>query len=277
MRIKGGTIIQHSAPLPQAMFLLIDQNANAISAIEYCSLEYQKFKEGFQSNITTGKSYEGDPAVAVDEIIKSMHGERGISFPFFYEDMIGYGEKVSTRTYTVQDNTETEYAVDSQFDLTVSSNRAIYVYLNNTQLLQGYDYTFSATDDSVNITAALSEGDIIKIKDYNDTTGSFVPPTPTKLGIYPRFKPEKILDNTYLEPTYVIVGHDGSKTVAYGDYRDDLLLELERRIYNNCKIAYDSTLLPETEVRTSVFQQSDYTLNEINNILSQLVDFLYLN
>jgi hypothetical protein len=268
VRIKGGTIIQHSAPLPQAMFLLIDQNANAISAIEYCSLEYQKFKEGFQSNITIGKSYEGDPAVAVDEIIKSMHGDRGISFPFFYEDMIGYGEKVSTRTYTVQDNTETEYAVDSQFDLTVSSNRAIYVYLNNTQLLQGYDYTFSATDDSVNITAALSEGDIIKIKDYNDTTGSFVPPTPTKLGIYPRFKPEKILDNTYLEPTYVIVGHDGSKTVAYGDYRDDILLELERRIYNNCKIAYDSTLLPETEVRTSVFQQSDYTLNEIDNILS---------
>jgi hypothetical protein len=112
VRIKGGSIIQHSAPLPQAMFLLIDQNANAISAIEYCSLEYQKFKEGFQSNITVGKSYEGDPAVAVDEIIKSLHGERGISFPFFYEDMIGYGEKVSTRTYTVQDNTETEYAED---------------------------------------------------------------------------------------------------------------------------------------------------------------------
>ena len=268
IRTKGGTIIQHSAPLPQAMFLLIDQNANAISAIEYCSLEYQKFKEGFQSNIKIGQSYEGDTAAAVDEIIKIMHGDRNISFPFFYEDMIGYGENVSTRTYTVQDSSETEYAIDSQFDITVPSNRAIYVYLNNTQLLQGYDYTFSETDDSVNITTALSEGDIIKIKDYSDTTGSFVPPTPTKLGIYPQFKPEKILDNTYLEPTYVIVGHDGSKTVAYGDYRDDLLLELERRIYNNCKIAYDSTLLAETEVRPSVFQQNDYAIDEVNNILS---------
>lgn len=268
VRTKGGTIIQHSAPLPQAMFLLIDQNANAISAIEYCSLEYQKFKEGFQSNIKIGQSYEGDPAAAVDEIIKTMHGDRGISFPFFYEDMIGYGEKSSTRTYTVQDSTETEYAIDSQFDINVSSNRAVYVYLNNTQLLQGYDYTFSETEDSVNITASLVEGDVIKIKDYSDTTGSFVPPTPTKVGIYPRFKPEKILDNTYLESTYVIVGHDGSKTVAYGDYRDDILLELERRIYNNCKIVYDSALLPETEVRPSGFTQRDYTINEINNILS---------
>lgn len=88
--------------------------------------------------------------------------------------MIGYGEKVSTRTYTVQDNTETEYAVDSQFDLTVSSNRAIYVYLNNTQLLQGYDYAFSATDDSVNITAAPTEGDIIQPKIIM-IPGSFVP------------------------------------------------------------------------------------------------------
>ena len=268
VRTKGGTIIQHSAPLPQAMFSLIDQNANAISAIEYCSLEYQKFKEGFQSNIDIGRSYEGDPAAAVDEIIKTMHGDRGISFPFFYEDMIGYGEKVSTRTYTVQDSTETEYAIDSQFDINVSSNRAVYVYLNNTQLLQGYDYTFSETEDSVNITAALVEGDVIKIKDYSDTTGSFVPLTPTKVGIYPRFKPEKILDDTYLESTYVIVGHDGSKTVAYGDYRDDILLELERRIYNNCKIVYDSALLPETEVRPSGFTQGDYTISEINNILS---------
>jgi len=268
VRTKGGTILQHSAPLPPAMFLLIDQNANAISAIEYCSLEYQKFKEGFLSNISNGSTYESNVATAVDEIIKSMIGDKGISFPFFYEDMIGYGEKVSTRTYTVQDSAETEYTIDNQFDIKVSSNRAVYVYLNDTQLLQGYDYTFSETDDSVNITAALTEGDIIKIKDYSDTTGSFVPPTPTKLGIYPRFKPEKVLDNTYVEPTYVIVGHDGSKTVAYDDYRDDLLLELERRIYNNCKIVYNPELLPETEVRPSAFQTSEYSINEINNILS---------
>ena len=51
------------------------------------------------------------------------------------------------------------------------------------QLLLGTDYTFSTTDDSINITKTLAEGDKIKIKDYPDTTGSYIPTTPTKLGI----------------------------------------------------------------------------------------------
>ena len=36
--------------------------------------------------------------------------------------------------------------------------------------------------------------------------------------------------------------HDGSFIKAYGDERDDLIIELERRIYNNIKTEYDSTL-----------------------------------
>ena len=34
----------------------------------------------------------------------------------------------------------------------------------------------------------------------------------------------------------MIQGHDGSLVLSYGDYRDDLILELEKRIYNNIKI-----------------------------------------
>ena len=267
VRTKGGTILQHSAPLPQALFLLIDQNSNAINAIDYSALEYQKFKENFLSQ-ASATAYEGTSAERVDEIISIIAGDKGNSFPFFYEDMIGYGKKVSTRNYTVQDSTETQYAIDSQFDITVPGNRAVYVYLNNSILLLGEDYTFSTTDDSINIITTLTEGDIITVKDYSDTTGSFIPPTPTKLGIYPRFKPELVTDNTYVTDTLMVVGHDGSRTVAYGDYRDDLLLELEKRIYNNCKTAYDSTLLTEYEVRPSAFQTSDYTLTEVDNILS---------
>jgi hypothetical protein len=105
--------------------------------------------------------------------------------------------------------------------------------------------------------------DVIKIKDYSDTTGSFIPPTPTKLGMYPKFKPELVTDNTYRTSKSVIVGHDGSKTLAYGDYRDDLLLELEKRIYNNCKTAYDRTLLSESDVTPSGFTSTDYTIQEV--------------
>jgi hypothetical protein len=116
VRTKGGTIIQHSAPLPQAIFNLIDQDANAIQALDYANLEYQKFKENFISK-STGKSYEGNVADYVDELIESITADKDKSFPFYYEDMIGYGPNVSTRTYTVQDSTETEYAIDSKHSM----------------------------------------------------------------------------------------------------------------------------------------------------------------
>jgi hypothetical protein len=92
----------------------------------------------------------------------------------------------------------------------------------------GTDYTFSTTDDSINITATLAIGDTIVIKDYADTTGSYIPPTPTKLGMYPKFKPESFTDNTYTTSQTVIRRHDGSIIKAYGDERDDLILELEK-------------------------------------------------
>jgi len=41
---------------------------------------------------------------------------------------------------------------------------------------------------------------------------------------------------------------NGSKRKAYGDYRDDLLLELEKRIYNNIKTAYDTPSLDVGDV-----------------------------
>ena len=52
---------------------------------------------------------------------------------------------------------------------------------------------------------------------------------------------QKYTDNTYRTIVDVIQGHDGSIVKAYGDFRDNLILELEKRIYNNIKIAYDDT------------------------------------
>ena len=267
VRSNGGTILQHRGPLPAAFFQLVDQRANSISAIDFVNQEYQNFRQAFL-NYQTGTAYEGLVADRVDEIISAMAENKDNSFPFFYEDMVGHGENVTTRTYTVQDSSEKEYAIDSQFDITMVSNRSVYVYLNDVQLLRDTDYSFSTTDDSITILTDITAGDVIKIKDYADTSGSFVPPTPTKLGMYPKFKPELVIDNTYRTATQVIVGHDGSRTVAFGDLRDAILLELEKRIYNNCKTEFDTSLLTETEVRPSIFATTDYTNAEINEVLS---------
>jgi hypothetical protein len=264
-RLKGGSIHQHEAPLLPAVFGLIDQDANVIIAMDYASQEYEKWYNAFLTH-ATGTAYEGVAADRVDEIVTSITPGRNNTFPFFYEDMIGWGENVSTRTYTVLGESQTDYALDSQYDVTTPSNRAVYVYLNEAQLILGTDYTFSTTDDSVTISATLAEGDIVKIRDYTDTTGSYMPPSPTKLGMYPKFKPESFTDTTYLTDTVVIRRHDGSIIKAYGDERDDLILELEKRIYNNLKTAHDPALLDIHDVMPSAFTSTEYTLQEINDV-----------
>ena len=77
--------------------------------------------------------------------------------------------------------------------------------------------------------------DVVAIQEFDTTLGNFVPNTPTKMGLYPSFRPLVYLDETYINPTTVIRGHDGSITVAFNDIRDDILLEFETRIFNNLK------------------------------------------
>jgi len=265
-RLKGGSIHQHEGPLLPAIFNLIDQETNFVTALDYVNQEYEKWYNAFLTK-ATGTAYEGVAADRVDEIITTITPGRNSTFPFYHEDMLGWGENVSTRTYTVQGASQTEYALDSQHDITTLSNRAVYVYLNSVQLLLGTDYTFSTIDDSINISKALVEGDKIVIKDYPDTTGSFMPPSPTKLGMYPKFTPEKFTDTTYITDTEVIRKHDGSIIKAYGDERDDLILELEKRIYNNLKTSYDATLVDIGDVMPSAFYSTEYTLTDINDVM----------
>ena len=115
------------------------------------------------------------------------------------------------------------------FDKTVLDKKAVTVYLNAVQLTHGKDYTFNTEGFAV-ITATKAENDIVTIYEYENTNGSYVPATPTKLGLYPSYEPAKFTDTTYITPVDVIQGHDGSITKAYGDFRDNLILELENRI-----------------------------------------------
>jgi hypothetical protein len=97
------------------------------------------------------------------------------------------------------------------------------------------------------------------------------------MGLYPVYRPQQFLDNTYVTPTNVIQGHDGSLTVAWetGDYRNAVLLEFEKRCYNNIKINAVERYNPPlqaVDVIPGQFRTTDYTLTEVNDILN--VSFL---
>ena len=112
-------------------------------------------------------------------------------------------------------------------------------------------------------------GDTIKINEYSSTIGSNIPSTPTKLGLYPKFRPGRFLDNTYIKPVDVIRGHDGSITISFGndldgnpDIRDLVLLEFETRIYNNVKVNEDIPL-ETSDVIPGAFNNTEYSQEEI--------------
>jgi len=278
---QGGTILQHSAPVTYSMLFLMDKSANFIDALRFAQLEYSKFKNKFLELAQTLGGIESmTPEAGVDAIMVSLTNIKNISFPWYYSDMVPYGtlkRVVNGQGYTVFDPLVRSYEINGVFNDQVLSSRAVLVYLkkynqnNFVQLINRLDYTFDQTRPAVTIESRveLDIDDVIKIVEYDNTDGNYIPETPTKLGLYPRYVPEIFLDNTYRQPINVIRGHDGSIIPAFNDYRDNLILELEKRIYNNIK-------LPETNINSDImsltpgkFRSSDYTLGEVTQLISR--------
>ena len=235
----GTKFVQHSAPLNLALYHLLEKEVNVIKSIKFAQKEYDKFKKTFVQ-IAETSSFDGSIRAHVDNILNKMNKDKNSNMPFYFSDMFPYGA-AKKNTFKVLDDSEKYFALSQPFSMNVLSNKAVQVYLNDSQLLHGIDYTFTDENFCL-ISKPLQTNDKVEIFEYEKTDGSYVPPTPTKLGLYPRFKPTKYLDDTLVNPVNVIQGHDGSLMVAFDDYKDDLILELEYRIYNNIKIQYNQNL-----------------------------------
>jgi len=270
LKSQGGTITTHSSPVIYASTFLNDPTVNFINGITLARKEYNRFKNKFLMLCASLSTLDySNPVSGVDTILQSINLVKNNSFPWYYSDMVPQGGSYSTITYNILNANQTQYEINSLFDNTVLSNRAVLVYLNNVQLTVNIDYTFSQVTPSINITKALTVGDVLTIRDYSNTDGNYIPETPSKLGLYPTFVPSIYVDNTYLKPTTVILGHDGSKTPAFGDFRDQYLLELERRIYNNIKTDYSTNEIDRYDIIPGRFRKTDYSLSEFTQLLTQ--------
>ena len=227
----GRKFVQHSGPLNLALYHLTDKNANIVNAIRYAKQEYSKFKRVF-INYATEIDTNSSPKDQVDLILSKINKDRIKDQPFYFSDMIGFGSS-SKNSFVAPADGPRFVGLETPFDLLVLSERAVYVYVNNEMLIHEKDYVFS--EGFVHITKNLSEGDLIEVFEYDSTNGSFIPQTPTKLGIFPCYEPLIYEDTSYQIPRKLIQGHDGSIILAYDDYRDDLILDLEKRIFNNIK------------------------------------------
>jgi len=278
-QLQSGSILQHSSPLLYPSLFLLDSQVNFINGVELARKDYSRFKNKFLELCTTTVGLSpADPAAGVDKILKIINGVKNQTFAWHYSDMIPWGGNFVTDTYKIINAQKTIYTLNNIYNAIGDniypdngvSNKAVLVYLNSTQLTIGVDYTITAGNPYITLdsTVTLVEGDILTIKGYKNTDGSYVPETPTKLGMYPKFIPEKILDNSYRTPIYVIQGHDGSLTPTFGDLRDDYLLELEKRIFNNLKVEYNAELFDMIAATPGKFRASDYSRLEFNQVLN---------
>jgi hypothetical protein len=269
VRAQGGTLLQHRSPAVYAMSFLNNHDLNFVNSVSLARKEYTKFKNKFLTLCGSLSTIDyTNPITGVDMIMNNINTVKNSSFPWYYSDMVPGNGNFTSITYSVLNVRQKNYEIGSIFDKTALSNRAILVWLNGTQLTLGVDYEISSINPSIGFLITLDIGDTILIRDYFNTDGNYVPETPTKLGLYPKFVPEKYIDNTYLTPIYVIRGHDGSITPAFGDFRDDYLLELELRIYNNIKVDYSKNVISISDVVPGKFRTTGYTLDEFNQISS---------
>ena len=268
---NGGNILQQSAPVMYSNIFLTDKNLNFTHAIEYASREYARFKNKFLELATKINEISAtDIAGSVDLILKNINTVKNKTFPWYYSDMVPYGDNKNVINYTVINPTTKQYEITQVFVTSQLSNQSVLVYLNGVQLISGIDFVFPQDRSAIifDDTVTLVTGDKIKIGEYYNTDGCFIPETPSKLGLHPKFIPSRFTDTSYIKPIAVLQGHDGSITPVFNDIRDDLLFELEKRIYNNIKIDYETHIFDLYDHLPGKFRDTDYSLSEFNQILS---------
>ena len=100
----------------------------------------------------------------------------------------------------------------------------------------------------------------------------FIPPTPTCLGVLPAAVPAMVTDTTYATSVLMILGHDGSLTPAFNDWRDPIILTLEQTIYANLPSQFRTEARPGFDIQQWIggrfFEPFDgYTRDEVTTIL----------
>jgi len=274
----GQQILQQSSPLTLAGYFQRSEEYNIFAALEYNGREYIKFKNLLLETVI--KNEYGDMSVAdiLDSAVSEITQGRTDINPFYWSDMMPTGGIYTETVNVITPITTPEFNTTQTYDFDSANYLGLLVYLtrvtvNNgsvtTLLTRGQDYIVSTDSPRLVVTTELQTGDIITLREYSNTAGNFVPNTPTKLGLYPKYVPMMYVDTNYVQPTVVIQGHDGSVTVAFNDIRDDILLEFERRIYSNLKTDDNPVPLSWVDVIPGFFRTTDYTLTDVNNILNQ--------
>ena len=211
-------------------------------------------------------------AQVLDRAIANVTQGRVETQPFYWSDMLPSGSVYQETVYPITYITTRTFNTLYVHNYSSANYLGMDVYLDGEILTRGRDYTLATDAATITVITTLSVGQTLTIREYDTTAGSFCPNTPTKLGLYPAWRPEIVVQTTTDGEQAMIIGHDGSATKTFGDIRDSVLLEFETRIYNNLKLDDNPVPLTIADVLPGQFRHTGFDLSEIQNILDQ--DFL---
>jgi hypothetical protein len=265
----GDTIVQHSAPTAAMSYFLRNYEHDFFNALERSAQDYQNFKNQILHWVEINDVYGMSSAEILDAALADINVGKTSDSAYYWDEMLPFGGDYVENANTVSVISTRNYNTTNLYDFTSANTKGLLVYHNDVLLLKDTDYTVATDGPRITLTFDPAIGDTIVIREYATTYGSFVPPTPTKLGLYPEKDPSIYTDYTYVNPKTVIQGHDGSITIGFDDERDNVLLEFERRIYNNLKLDGNELPLTPEDVIPGEFRTTDYSLTEINEMLSE--------
>jgi hypothetical protein len=263
----GDTIIQNSSPIVSMAKFLSSDEFDLFESIDFNANAYEKTKLKILDYVSSNDTQGMPVSVILDGAMESLNIGKSLTSPFYKSDMLAGVSTPTITNYEITAISTSTFNIINIYDFTKANNKCLLVYLNNSILVKDSEYVISTDAPTITVLVPLSIGDNLEIKEFETTIGSYVPNTPTKLGLHPKYQPRKFLDDTFTKPVNVIQGHDGSILVAHNDIRDEVMLEFESRIFNNIKI--DSKIpLRDSDVIPGKFRTTEYTNEETTDILS---------
>lgn len=306
----GTFILQTQGPILKNLLSISVDELDTVDAIRFSKLEYTRYKDRLvktanqmsRAGFTPANiPFITDSEQFFNEAILRVSTTAEYFGAFTDSYMVNWGNNASTEVfksplYVNPTAGEEVISATGIMILTTTSDidsliNGVLIFQDGIMLQRDVSYTILSGSEIQLLSYDENEDIEYQVRIFEDASPAVIPTTPSFLGGYQTYLPEIRLDTTYVDATYVIIGHDGSKTPMYSnagsieeyldngtdslDKRDVVLLGLENRIYNNTidlfRNEYQS-IYSEVDITPGAFRDVRYTTDEYNDIF--ISDFL---
>ena len=276
--ISQATISQTADDLLTPMYLSRSTSRDFLHALRFGNNEYVKFKNKFIASseiYLNNNDYLSQTNLnIIDTILKTIKSSKVSKDAHKLTYMAPIGTNSTTSSITVSDVSVVDYTFSNTANVALDTNLYTITH-GNEVLVSEKDFTIDSYlpfDIKLKTSISLTVGDVLTLNVYEDSESALIPASLSKLGMYPAYEPAFITDTSYQVDLDVIRCHDGSYVPRQNEKIDNIILDLEKIIYNNIKAEYrtadfnDEYCFTKT-IRPSHYNKSDYNWYEVNDLL----------